>query len=236
MSKYKLSHHQAISSALDNFSTEYLSENNIIFGGGTRIALEINEYRESIDIDFLCPNKASYKAARSQITNVTLGKLVTKDFSYLRDIRADRYAVRTIIEHKATAIKLEFVSFDNYNLKSLLDDSLFPVPFLDRSSCYYTKLLANSDRWTDYPYKDILDLLAMRSEWGVIPDDAINLAIEHYGRLIVVGSLIKALEDIGNNTEKYFEAAHELTITPKYAKILLDEYAPILLAEAKKEL
>jgi hypothetical protein len=80
MLKYKPSHHQAISSALDYFSSEYLSENNIIFGGGTRIALEINEYRESVDIDFLCPNKLSYKAARSQITNVTLGKLVTKRF------------------------------------------------------------------------------------------------------------------------------------------------------------
>jgi hypothetical protein len=59
MLKYKPSHHQAISSALDYFSSEYLSENNIIFGGGTRIALEINEYRESVDIDFLCPNKLS---------------------------------------------------------------------------------------------------------------------------------------------------------------------------------
>jgi hypothetical protein len=114
----------------------------------------------------------SYKAARSQITNVTLGKLVTKDFTSVREIRADRYAVRTIIEHKATAIKLEFVSFDNYNLNWLSDNSLFPVPFLDRTSCYYTKLLANSDRWNDYPYKDIFDLLAMRGEWGVIPDNA----------------------------------------------------------------
>jgi hypothetical protein len=234
MLKYKPSHHQAISSALDYFSSEYLSENNIIFGGGTRIALEINEYRESVDIDFLCPNKLSYKAARSQITNVTLGKLVTKDFTYVREIRADRYAVRTIIEHKDTAIKLEFVSFDNYNLSWLLDNSLFPVPFLDRTSCYYTKLLANSDRWTDYPYKDIFDLLAMRGEWGVIPDNAIKLAIEHYGRSVVIGSLINALEDIRKDTAKYFKAAHDLTISPKYAKKLLNKYVPILLVEAKK--
>ncbi|WP_322543705.1 nucleotidyl transferase AbiEii/AbiGii toxin family protein [Pantoea eucrina] len=31
----------------------------MFFGGGTRIALEINEYRESIDVDFLCPDRAS---------------------------------------------------------------------------------------------------------------------------------------------------------------------------------
>lgn len=162
--------------------------------------------------------------------------MVTKDFTYVREIRADRYAVRTIIEHKATRIKLEFVSFDNYNLNWLSDSSLFPVPFLDRTSCYYTKLLANSDRWTDYPYKDMFDLLAMRGEWGVIPDNAIKLAIEHYGRSVVMGSLINALEDIRKNTAKYFEAAQDLTISSKYAQNLLNKYAPILLVEAKKEL
>jgi hypothetical protein len=94
--------------------------------------------------------------------------------------------------------------------------------------------LANSDRWTDYPYKDIFDLLAMRGEWGVIPDNAIKLAIEHYGRSVVIGSLINALEDIRKDTAKYFKAAHDLTISPKYAKKLLNKYVPILLVEAKK--
>ncbi|GAB7225145.1 hypothetical protein VoSk93_43660 [Vibrio owensii] len=46
------------------------------FGGGTRIALELDEFRESIDIDFLCPNKDSYRSVRQEVMNVTLGNLV----------------------------------------------------------------------------------------------------------------------------------------------------------------
>lgn len=233
MEKYQLNHHQVISSALENFNSEFLFENNIIFGGGTRIALEINEFRESIDIDFLCPNKESYKAVREQVTNLSLGSLVKKDFKYIREIRADRYAVRTVIEHKSTAIKLEFVSFDNYKLKWLSNRERFPVPFLDHNSCYYTKLLANSDRKLEYPYKDIMDILAMRAEWGAIPQDAIKLASEHYGRKTVVGSLIDALEHIQNNNEAYFKCATELSISQKYTSTLINQYVPILLSETK---
>ena len=82
MNQYALTHHQIISSALKNFNSEFLCKNNIIFGGGTRIALEIDEYRESVDIDFLCPDMASYRAVREQVTNISLGCLVNTEFNY----------------------------------------------------------------------------------------------------------------------------------------------------------
>ena len=45
-------HHRLIARALENFNADYLRENRILFGGGTRIALELGEFRESVDIDF----------------------------------------------------------------------------------------------------------------------------------------------------------------------------------------
>lgn len=234
MSNYKLTHHQVISSALQQFNKNFLSENNIIFGGGTRIALEIDEYRESIDIDFLCPNKESYRSVREQVTNTSLGKLVQKDFSYPRDIVFDRYAVRSYIVHKDVQIKLEFVSFDNYKLEWVEDTTLFPVPFLDKESCFYTKLLANSDRKMVLPYKDILDLLAMRIRWGEIPVNAIDLSIEHYGRESIVSGLIMALEDIIDKPSKYLSCATDLSISPSWADKLIKEYPVILLSEINK--
>ncbi|MEH8021221.1 nucleotidyl transferase AbiEii/AbiGii toxin family protein [Rheinheimera metallidurans] len=72
---------------MKNFNSDYLKQHNILFGGGTRIALEINEYRESVDIDFLCGDKAAFRAVRQQVTSNSLGNLVNTPFSYARDIR-----------------------------------------------------------------------------------------------------------------------------------------------------
>lgn len=44
-------HHRLIARALENFNADYLRANRILFGGGTRIALELGEFRESVDID-----------------------------------------------------------------------------------------------------------------------------------------------------------------------------------------
>jgi len=121
MNTYKLKYHQIIESALKNFNADFFCSNNIIFGGGTRIALELDEYRESIDIDFLCPNKTSYRSIRGTVTNTQLNDLVSQEFEYLREIRADRDAVRTVINHADQAIKLEFVSFADYDLSFEFD-------------------------------------------------------------------------------------------------------------------
>lgn len=79
MQEYKIKHHNVIRSVLNNFNADVFFENSILFRGGTRIALEIDEYRESIDIDFLYPNKLSYRSVREQVKSHSLGNLVKKD-------------------------------------------------------------------------------------------------------------------------------------------------------------
>lgn len=116
MASYQLPHHRLIVRALEQFNADFLTKHTICFGGGTRIALELDEYRESVDIDFLCPNIAAYRAVREQITTVSLGSLVQQEFEYMREIRADRYAVRTFLKLENTVVKLEIVSCDEYRL------------------------------------------------------------------------------------------------------------------------
>lgn len=221
MNSYSRDHHQLIRIALENFNHDFFRENRIIFGGGTRIALELNEYRESIDIDFLCPDKQSFRAVRLETTEKSLGNLVKEDFYYPREIRADRDAVRCFIEIENTPIKLEFVSFADYNLQ--IDPSNpFIVPALSRSSCYLTKLLANADRYSNPPYKDIFDILAMYSHWGEIPNDAWDEADTHYGKAIVFKNLKKACEHINDNLSEYLRiATDQLDINQAYANTLL---------------
>lgn len=228
MNDYKLAHHKIIRSALENFNADFFYANNIYFGGGTRIALEIHEYRESIDMDFLCPNRDSYRAVREEVVSNSLGSLVKQEFNYLREISFTRDAVRTFIELGDTKIKLEIVSFDNYDLKG---DSraLFPVPFIDRETCFYTKLLANSDRCLHGQCKDIFDLLAMYDSWGKIPEEAITKAEKHYGTAVLT-DLRRSLSDVDANNEKYEKIAQAMLIEPSYATHLFQEVCPQLLA------
>src|SRR5690606_11832332 len=176
----------------------YLEQHCILFGGGTRIALELNEYRESVDIDFLCADPASYKAVRSQVDSQSLGSLVLpdQDLSFPRGVRADRDAVRTFVQWGGVPIKLEFVHFDYYGLRQDKRTHLFPVPFIDQSSCFLTKLLANADRYADANKKDIFDLSMMAHHWGGIPDDAWAQAEDKYGLSLVYQGLIKTLYEM----------------------------------------
>jgi hypothetical protein len=69
-----------------------LRENNCLFGGGTAIALRYGEYRESVDIDFLVSDIASYRNLRQLLTGpVGIAAIVRDDAEPLtqsRDIRA----------------------------------------------------------------------------------------------------------------------------------------------------
>ena len=44
MTNTKHAHHQEILSILQNLNSKYLEQEGILFAGGTRITLEINEY------------------------------------------------------------------------------------------------------------------------------------------------------------------------------------------------
>lgn len=229
MNEYKIKHHKLIRSVLNNFNADFFFSNSIYFGGGTRIALEIDEYRESIDVDFLCPNMESYRAVRQEVTSDSLGRLVKKEFNYAREIKFDRYGVRTFIMEEQTPIKLEIVSFDNYDLVADTRE-LFPVPFIDHESCFYTKLLANSDRCLQAQCKDIFDILAMYDAWGGIPQSAILKAQKHYGSS-VLKDLTRSLKDIQIKNEHYYGLAEGMLIQTEFAQKLIDDIAPQILEE-----
>ncbi|MEY4588939.1 MAG: hypothetical protein RL497_1015, partial [Pseudomonadota bacterium] len=190
-------HHQRVLQVLQKFNASYLAEHSILFGGGTRIALEIEEYRESVDIDFFCATPKAYRAVREHIGERDIGALLNEGetISFARDIRSDRDAVRAFIEvPDAKPIKLEFVHFDYYDLRADQRTDIFPVPFIDRESCFLTKLLANADRYCDREKKDIFDLCMMHHYWGDIPERSWSQANEKYGLRTVCSGLEKALD------------------------------------------
>ncbi|TXH62696.1 MAG: hypothetical protein E6Q84_00725 [Thiothrix sp.] len=232
MASYQLPYHQLIAGALKQFNADFLIEHTICFGGGTRIALELDEYRESVDIDFLCPNIAAYRAVREQITTASLGSLVQQEFEYLREIRADRYAVRTFLKLEHTVVKLEIVSCDEYRLTAGFDKTIFPVPYLSPESCWITKLLANADRALAPPFKDVFDLVAMHVAWGAIPQAAWGEAERHYG-IVPHRELLKALEAMLAKPEFYLARAADMKMKPDWAKRIVYQGADELYQSVK---
>ena len=63
--KFKRPHHQLVGYVLYSLNGPLLRENHCLFAGGTVIALRYGEYRESIDIDFLVSDIASYRTCAS---------------------------------------------------------------------------------------------------------------------------------------------------------------------------
>jgi hypothetical protein len=183
--------HRRVLALLDAFDGAFLGTHGIVFGGGTRVVCELGEFRESVDLDLLCPDTAAYQAARATVTSRSLGLLARRPLALADDLRFDRYGIRgVLLAPDGTAVKLEVIALADYRLGSTTLPPI-PVPALDRTACYVTKLLANSDRGLAFPHKDPLDLLAMWLEWGPAPGSAWREAERHYGSG-VAGDLVRA--------------------------------------------
>ena len=106
-------YHQRIAHVLAALDGELLRQHGCLFGGGTCIALRHGEYRESVDIDFLVSDAAGYRELRQSLTGPAgLNALVragAQPLTMLRDVRADQYGLRTVVQMDGQAIKFEIV-------------------------------------------------------------------------------------------------------------------------------
>jgi hypothetical protein len=178
-------HHRRIFGVLSEMNADFLAENGCCFGGGTCLALRLGEYRESVDMDFLCASVAGYRAIRTTVSEQSLGNLFRVPPQLLREVRADRYGVRTVLLVDDIPIRFEVVLEGRIELGCERVEPL-PVPVLDRTGSFAEKLLANCDRHLDRSVfgRDIIDLLMMIAHWGEIPPEALAKAEGAYGRAI----------------------------------------------------
>ncbi|RJG02238.1 nucleotidyl transferase AbiEii/AbiGii toxin family protein [Noviherbaspirillum sedimenti] len=127
---FKRPHHQRVAKVLHAFNRDLLQEAECYFGGGTAIVLSLDEYRESVDIDFLCASNDGYRLLRNTVSQ-DLGQLLTEPIKHLREVRADRYGIRTVLEVDGIPIKVEMVSEGRIAIEGGLD-----LPYSRRSgSC-----------------------------------------------------------------------------------------------------
>lgn len=178
-------HHQKIAKLLRAMDGDLLTRAKCYFGGGTAIALKLGEYRESVDVDFLCSDKTGYRLLRNAITPPTLGAVLRSPIKHLRDVCTQRDKISTFLEVDEIPVRVEFVLVGRIDIGGALDPVL-SVPVLHRDDMYAEKLLANADRALDRSQmsRDLIDLAMMIEAWGPIPATALKKAKDAYGQSI----------------------------------------------------
>lgn len=179
--------HRQVAWVLDRLDPEFLARAGCLFGGGTRLVLELGEYRESEDVDFLCAERAGWRALRGAVQSNGLGSIAPGGLPLLREVRADRYGIRTVVAAPEGPVKFEIVLEARIGLEPARVPGL-PVPCLDPASCFAEKFLANADRWPDSGAagRDVIDLAFMLTAWSrAAAADGLARAEQAYGPSVV---------------------------------------------------
>lgn len=175
---FRREHHNRIANILQSLDADLLQRHRCLFGGGTAIVLARKEYRESVDIDFLVSDRTGYQELRTLLTGQGIQAIARPGMQLIsvRDIRADQYGIRTMLREDSAEIKFEIVLESRIELEPpVAKQRICGVPVLTPIDMAATKLLANSDRWSDDSVnsRDLIDLAMIGLDKGKL-----NLAIE----------------------------------------------------------
>ena len=210
-------HHRRIATVLQALDADALLANACLFGGGTAMALRFGEYRESVDIDFLVSRVDGYRQLRQPLMGPEGLRAITRPGQVLnpsREMRADQYGVRTLLQVDGADIKLEIVLEARIELEAPgPDDRLCGVATLTLLDMATSKLLANSDRWRDDAVlsRDLIDL-AMMAPPKKLLRRAIDKARAAYGDAVVV-DLAKAIENLRERPHRLDQCMKAMAMT-----------------------
>jgi Nucleotidyl transferase AbiEii toxin, Type IV TA system len=179
--------HRDVAKLLAALDAEALAGCDFWFGGGTRIVLDLDEFRESQDVDFLCATAAGYSAMRQRVGARGFAALFRADgragLEFPREIRMDQYGIRFPVKLGGASLKVELIREARIAFGLPVRPPWSPVDCLSLDDCYAEKLLANSDRWADRQFlsRDLSDLAALRVLRGPIPAAAWQKTQTAYG-------------------------------------------------------
>jgi hypothetical protein len=200
MRDFRRPHHRIVGTLLGALNSDFLESSHCYFGGGTCIALLLDEYRESRDVDFLCADTDGFRRLRETVTTASLGNIARKPMVLAREVRADRDGIRTFVRLGDTTTKFEILHEARIALRPATE-SPFAVPTLDLDCLVAEKLLANADRGADdsTQARDIVDLAFLAAHHGVRALGAgLELAESAYGR-VVLRELRRALDRLSKD-------------------------------------
>jgi hypothetical protein len=188
---FEREHHRRVARVLEALDGRSLHAHRCLFGGGTALALRYDEYRESVDLDFLVSHREGYRALRELLSGAAGLRAICRPgaeaaITPTREIRADQYGIRTMLRVDDVEIKFEIVLEARITLDAPGDgDLLCGVATLTPLDMATSKLLANADRWRDDSVlsRDLIDLAMMVPSKALLRD-ALFKAEGAYGAAI----------------------------------------------------
>lgn len=191
--------HRNVLAVLGALRADLLSSCKFFFGGGTRIVLELGEYRESADVDFLCSDASGYGELRLIATQRGYDGLFAPEAAqglrFPREMKVDQYGIRFPVLLGDESLKVELIREARIELGPGVRPGWSPVECLSLEDCFAEKLLANSDRWADRQFhsRDLIDLACLRLRLGPIAETVWRRVREAY-KAAPESDLRKALE------------------------------------------
>jgi hypothetical protein len=195
---FRRERHRKIQVLLAALDADLLSRCSALFGGGARIVLELDEYRESHGIFFRCSDAEGYAELRFAISSLGYDALFRSDrpkgIHLSREIQFNQHGLRFPVEIDGDLIRFELFREPRIELDPGVRLERSFVDCLSLVDCYAEKLMANSDRWADRDAlsRDLIDLSALRRSVGPIPERAWQKVDEAY-RAAGRNDLLKAL-------------------------------------------
>jgi hypothetical protein len=175
-----------VAELLSMFNAPLFAEHSCWFGGGTAIVLSHDEFRESVDIDFLVSDRQSYRQLRQIVRNSGLDALATRELGLMRAPSVDGYGIPTSILVGGIAIKFEIIHQGRIDLDTPSPDhAICGVRTLTPTDQVASKLLANDDRWADTSTfsRDLIDLAMMKPDMPRLKAGA-RKAVDAYGKTV----------------------------------------------------
>lgn len=203
---FRREQHRNVLALLAAFDSQKLARCKFLFAGGTRIVLELDEYRVSHDLDFLCSDPEGYAELRFEAAKGGYESLFDRnraaELDFPREMRIDQYGIRFPVAIAGDVIRVELIREARIGLDPAVKPDWSPVGCLSLLDCYAEKLLANADRWADRQVlsRDLIDLCALRRRVGPIPAAAWS-KVEAAYRTAARDDLRKALSTFEQQTQ-----------------------------------
>lgn len=219
-SLFRRAHHQRIARVLDALDADLLAEHSCWFGGGTAMALLNDEYRESVDLDFLVSDQVGYRSLRMLVRETGMSALAPAGLEVVREPRMDSYGIRMAVVVDGTPIKFEIIHEGRIDLDTPDPESqICGVRHLTVADQVASKLLANDDRWADPAVfsRDLIDLALTRPNRADFSRGMMK-AVDAYGTS-VTRSLGQAVDQLRNNPQRLDAILQALNISLPRASV-----------------
>ena len=215
-SEFTRPHHRRVEAVLRMLNAGRLHDLQCYFGGGTAISLQLGEYRESIDIDFLCKSRGFHEIHRGvYLEGVRF--LFSRAPRLASETRRGRDAIRCAIDLEDGGKPIKFEIIQEGYLQSLeAGDPVCGVTCLSKADSIACKLMANADRGLDpaHQFRDFIDAAVASNAWKGEAPGGFEKAISAYGN---DGSILTAVEKVRSklDTATLTAAGMALSIHPQ---------------------